>query len=229
MSQAQFNLLPDFKLESLRTSRTRNFVITISFAVAAISLFILLVLAGMVELVQKKQMSDAQKDLNTANSQLGSVSDLNKIVTVQNQLYALSGLHQNKHISSRIFNYLAQLTPTNASIRRLDLDLLQNTMTINGSADSQKTVNTFIDTLKFTTYKVGDNDSPHQAFSSVVETDFSINTGGNVSYALNMQFDPKLFANNLTDSQGRRQTPKLTVPSLTTTRLGDPTSSLFNR
>ncbi len=228
MSHAQFNLLPDVKLESLKTHRARNFVVAISIVVAGVSLFILLLLVGMVEVVQKKQMSDAQKDLNNANSQLGSISDLNKIVTVQNQLYTLSGLHKNKHMASRIFDYLAQLTPTNASIRRLDLDLTQSTLSINGNADSQKTVNTFIDTLKFTTYKAGDTDSPHPAFSSVVETNFAINAS-NVTYSLDMQFDPKLFANNLTDSQGRLQAPKLSVPSLTTTRIGDPTNSLFNR
>lgn len=230
MSRVQFNLLPDVKIDYMRTRRTKNFVIAVSTIVTIASVAILLIMLGTVEVVQKKQMSDAQKKLDNANSQLDKVSDLNKIVTVQNQLHTLVNLHQSKHASSRIFSYLAQLTPSKASISRLSMDMSQNTLSISGNADSQKTVNTFIDTLKYTTYTVGGNDSPHQAFSQVLESSFAINST-DVSYTLDMQFDPKLFANNLTDDQGKTITPKLSVPSLTTTRsiLQDSSNALFQK
>lgn len=230
MSRVQFNLLPDVKIDYLRTRRTKNFVIAVCSIVTIACVAILLILLGTVEVVQKKQMSDAQKRLDTANSQLDKVSDLDNIVTVQNQLHSLASLHQNKHAVSRIFSYLAQLTPANASISRLNLDMSQNLMSISGNADNQKTVNTFIDTLKYTTYKVGDQDSAHQAFSQVLESSFSINTTG-VSYTLDMQFDPKLFANNLLDAQGKQQVPKLSVPTLTTTHsvLQDSSNALFQK
>ncbi|HET9721806.1 MAG TPA: PilN domain-containing protein [Candidatus Saccharimonadales bacterium] len=228
MSRIQFNLLPDVKLEYLQTHRTRNFVLAICGAAVVCSVALLIILLGTVEVVQKKQMNDAQHSLDTANSQLKSVSDLNKIVTVQNQLNTLVGLHQNKQITSRLFGYLVQVTPSNVNINKLDLDITKTSLSISGNADSQKSVNTFIDTLKFTTYSVGGSDSPHPAFTGVVESNFSINSS-DVSYTVDMQFDPKLFANNLLDAQGHAQTPKLSVPNKITTRsaIDDPSNALF--
>ena len=230
MSKVQFNLLPDVKLDYLKTHRTKNTVLTICFIATAASLAILILLLFTVEIVQKKQLHDSQAAFKNANSQLEDISDLNKIVTVQNQLTALSQLHQNKHAVERIFDYVRQLTPSTASINRLNLDLAQNSLSISGNADTQKTVNTFIDTLKFTTYKIGDSDSKSPAFSNVVETSFAINAGS-VSYQLDLSFDPKLFANNLLDSQGKPQKPQLSVPTLTSTRsvIDDPSNALFQK
>jgi Tfp pilus assembly protein PilN len=229
MSRIQFNLLPDVKLEFLRTNRSKNLVLSICIIASVVSVGVLLLLLGTVEIVQKQQMKSSQSELTAANNQLSNVSDLNKIITVQNQLNTLVGLHQKKHAAGRVFDYLKQVTPIKASINKFNLDLTQNTMSISGGADSQKTVNVFIDTLKFTTYKVGDG-SAQPAFSNVVETNLSINAGS-VGYTVDMSFDSKLFASDLLDSQGRPQAPTLSVPSLTTTRsaLDDPSNALFQK
>lgn len=230
MSRVQFNLLPDVKLEYLKTHRTKNLVLTICFIASAVSLAVLLILMFTVLVVQKQQLKSAQNSLTAANSKLSDIEDLNKIVTVQNQLNSLVKLHQSKHATGRIFDFLKQLTPSKASINRLNLDLVQNTLSINGNADSQKTANTFIDTLKYTTFKVGGNDKSQPAFSNVVESSFAINSGS-VSFQLDMSFDPNLFANNLLDGQGKPQKPELSVPTLTTTRsaIDDPSNALFQK
>jgi Tfp pilus assembly protein PilN len=230
MSRIQFNLLPDIKLEYLRTNRTKNLVLSICIIVSVVSLTVLLLLLATVQVVQKQQMNSAQKALDEANDQLNDISDLDRIVTIQNQLKSLVTLHQNKHATERIFDYIKQVTPTKASINKLNLDLGENTMTISGNADSQKTVNIFIDTLKFTTFNLGEEASGLPAFSNVVQTTFAINQGS-VSYQLDMSFDEKLFSNNLLDKDGRPQTPTLSVPTLTTTRsaLDDPSNALFQR
>jgi Tfp pilus assembly protein PilN len=210
MSRIQFNLLPDVKLQYLRTHRTKNFVLSICILASAASLTILVILLFTVLVVQKQQLSSSQKALNSANGQLSDISDLNKIVTVQNQLTSLVQLHQGKHASERIFDYLRQVTPSKASVNRLSLDMTQKTMSITGNADSQKTVNTFIDTLKFTSYKLGDSGNSQPAFSNVIETSFAI---------------------NLLDSSGKPQKPTLSVPTLTTTRsvIDDPSNALFQK
>ena len=139
----------------------------------------------------------------------------------------MSGLHQNKHITSRIFTYLPQVTPANVQISRISLDLGSGVITIDGTADSQISVNTFIDTLKFTNYKVGEQGQETKAFPTVTETSYSINPG-TVNYSLSITFDPTLFANNLLDDQGRPQTPTLVVPKQTTTHATtDAASPLF--
>lgn len=229
MSRAQFNLLPDTKLAAVKSSQSRNLLVSIALVVSAASAAVFLILLGITSIVQKKQLSNADKTIATATAKLQSMSGLDKIITVQNQLGTLVDLHKNKHISSRIFSYLPEVTPTQVSLGHLSMDFKSNVMQIDGTALDQKSVNVFIDTLKFTTYIVNSGDSPKSAFPSVVESSFSIGTK-NVSYSLNVTFDPTLFSNNILDSQGHPKAPSLQVPKLTTTRsiTDDPANNLFN-
>lgn len=216
MSAVQFNLLPDVKLDFVKTQRIRRMVVSTSLVVGSVTLGIFLILLIFVFVVQKQQLNSAGKAVEASSKQLKNIPNVATAVTVNDQLKSLTGLHQNKHMVGRIFTYLAQLTPSNLSIGKLDMDMATNAMSISGNADSQQTVNSFIDTLKATTYKIG-TASAKPAFSSVLESDFSINAG-NVSYKLNLQFDPTLFANNVLDAQGQPQVPQLTVPSQQTTQ-----------
>ncbi len=229
MAKAQFNLLPDSKNERLKVQRSQHAVqgLAIFISAGAAIIFIFFFLATNV--LQKKQLSDSNKDINNLYSQLQNVENLGKVLTVQNQLGSLVDLHRSEHVSSRIFTYMSDLTPVNVSIGRLAVDFKTNSMAIDGTADSQKTVNTFIDTLKFTTFSAGTQTKDQKAFSSVVQSNFSVGAG-NVSYTLSLNFDPLLFSNSILDESGKQVTPTLKVPKLTTTRsvLADPANLLFN-
>lgn len=227
MSWVQFNLLPDSKLEYKRAEHTKKLVFTSAFIASATSLAILLIMLGFVDGIQKKLMNDAAARVDKASSQLQSLK-IDKIITVQSQLKALPGLHQNKHITSRIYTYLPKITPPDVSINKLDMDLTQNTMVLSGTAGSQQSINTFIDTLKFATYTLGSGSVKAPAFQSVVESGFNINPGS-VGYTISMNFDPKLFANNLTDSQGKPVTPQISVDTSSfNSPLKSPSTTLFN-
>ena len=227
MSRVQFNLLPDSKLALNRTQHTKRLVYTISILVSAVSVGILLIMLLLVDVAQKKLMNDAAAKVDTSSQQLQNLK-IDNIITVQSQLQALTGLHQSKNISSRIFSYLPKITPPNVSINKLDLDLSLDTMTISGTADSQKAVNTFVDTLKFTTFKVSSKDAATPAFKSVVETGFNINSGS-VGYTIAVNVNPNLFANNLKDAQGNPASPQISVnSSAASAALKDPSSTLFN-
>lgn len=222
MSGVQFNLLPDVKLDYIKAQRGKNLIFSIAVLVSAAALGIFLVVLVTVEGVQRKQLNHADSVVVTTTQELKSIPGLDQIITVQNQLQTLSSLHHGKHVSTRLFGYLAQTTPTNVSIGSVTVDFVANTLDINGSANNQTSVNTFIDTLKFTTYKIGDQDSARPAFPSVVESSFSI-ANNSVNYSLKVTFDPQLFSNNVP------AVPKLTVPTLTTTRsvTEDPNNALF--
>jgi Tfp pilus assembly protein PilN len=224
----QFNLLPDVKQEYLKTQRTKRTVITAAIVSSSIALFILLFMLTNVYVINKKQLSDADKDIDKYSHQLKTIPDLDKILTVQHQLDSLAGLHQNKHKLSRVYDYLPQVTPIKVHMSQVSIDLVANTMTIQGTADNHKTVNTFIDTLKFTTYKIDGNDAVDdkgvklKAFPSVIESQFGLGEGG-ANYQLTIQFDPTLFSNT--------QNVGLSVPEgLSTTRsvMDDPSKDLFN-
>ena len=228
MSNVQFNLLPDIKMTYVKAQRSKNLVISVAFIVSAVAIGLFVILFFSVNVVQKKMLGDADKDITRLTGDLKKVPFVEQALTTQNQLNSLATLHQNKHLTSRLFTYLPQVTPANVTISSLTIDYTTGSISIEGTADSQVTVNTFIDTLKFTTYKIGDQDSGKKAFPAVTESSFGINAG-NVSYGLTITYDPNLFANNLLDSEGKAQAPTLVVPKLTTTHAatGDPADSLF--
>lgn len=207
----QLNLLPDVKLEYLRSMRQKRLVIGISMLVAVGSLAIVLILVSVVYVFQKKNLNDLDKDIVTYNNTLKKMPDLGKVLTVQNQLNALPGLHQQKPVASRLFGYLTQLTPTNTSISQFDINFADNLMTITGSSDSLDAANTFIDTLKFTSYqKVGDElATPPKAFSNVVLSQFTRSPDA-ANYTITLNFDPNIF-----DSA---TSVRLAVPRIISTR-----------
>jgi len=222
MSTIQFNLLPDVKETYINTQRNRKTVVTICFLTSAISIAIFILVLFSVDGVQKAQLSKANSDINNAQQQLKGINNLPKILTVQNQLQTLSTLHQSKVAASRIFTYMPRLTPASATISSMTLDFSANTLSINGIADSQATINTFIDTLKFAVYQANGDDSQHLAFSNVTLGSFGI-TPGKATFTISATFDPLLFANPL------QQSPILTVKNQVTTRsvLDDP-ATLFS-
>lgn len=205
----QFNLLPDIKIQYLKAKRQKHVVILISIvaSVAMSALFILLLTTVFV--LQKKNISDLNKDIKTSSNKLQGVQDLNKILTVQNQLGALTTLHDKKVVSSRLLDYLTQVTPATASVSKLEVDYSLNTMTIDGNAAALNVVNTYTDTLKFTKYVTGESTDEKNAFSDVVLKSFT-RDAKNTTYSISLKYDPLIFS-------GSKQIT-LKVPKIITTR-----------
>ncbi len=204
----QFNLLPDVKLDFVKARRSKHTAIVIAAAIALTTLIIFVLLFLVVHVVQKKHLNDLNNDIKKYTAQIQKTPDLNKILTVQNQLHSLPGLHDQKPIVSRLPGYIAQVTPAQVSISSLQIDLSAHTITISGTADQLSTINTYVDTLKFTTFANKDGTKHGQAFSNVVLTSFS--KGQQTTYSLTMSYDPTIFDN--------AQEVTLTVPKTITTR-----------
>jgi len=209
----QFNLLPDIKQEYLKAQRQKHLVVFISTiaTIAAVALMIVLILV--VQVWQRKSINDLTGDIKKYSNQLSNTDDLNKILTVQNQLSSLTGLHNKKAVATRLFDYVTKLTPANANVAKLNIDYAKNTITISGTANALSTVNTYVDTLKFTNYKVtsgqGKSNTQKQAFNNVVLTAFG-KTSKDTTYTINAKFDPIIFS--------ELSTVDLVVPQITTTR-----------
>ena len=63
---------------------------------------------------------------------------------------------------------------------------------LQGSTDTLESINKFVDTLKFTTFKADDSETAKQVFTSVVLTSFSRDKAG-ASYSVNFSYDPVIF------------------------------------
>ena len=190
----QFNLLPDVKQQYIRAQSVKRLVSSISFLASIAALAVFLLVLSSVYIVQKKSISDLNKDIQTNSSVLRNTPNITSILTVQGQLNTLSSLHQQEPAASRIFSFLSQLTPTQATISDLRVDYTSNAMTISGNAPGLDVVNTFVDGLKFTTYTVQGEASSQSAFSTVVLASFSRNSTS-ATYSITLNFDPAIFDN----------------------------------
>lgn len=187
----QFNLLPAVKLEFVKAQRTKRLAMLFSTLVAAGSVVVLAVLFVGVQIVQKKHSRDLSADIKAESSKLESVEDLNKILTIQNQLNSLTSLHDQKPVATRLFEYIKQLTPASVNIAKLSVDFDAHTMSFNGSADTLGNINKFVDTLKFTSYKTQDAET--NAFSEVVLESFGKDDNDS-RYEITLKFDPSIFS-----------------------------------
>lgn len=198
----QFNLLPNVKLEYVKTQNTKRLLTVVSFFVSLGGIALLLLSLFTVDVVQKKSLNDLNGDITKYSNQLRSVDDLDKILTVQNQLSTLTSLHDQKPVASRLFGYISQVTPSLGSLNQLSVDFTASTMSIGGTAPSLDVVSTFTDTLKATNFTVDGSASKH-AFTDVVLSSFGRTQSG-ATFTITCTFDPAIFntANNV----------KLTVP-----------------
>lgn len=188
----QFNLLPDVKLQYVKTQRTKQLLVSASVLASAAALGILLLAMLTVYGVQKKTLHDLNGDIKKYSTQLKSVKDLDKILTVQNQLSTLTSLHDQKPVTSRLFGYITQMTPSKASLNKLTLDFSANTLSVGGSSDSFDTVSKYTDTLKSTKYSVEGSDATTKAFSDVVLSSFTKDDKG-ATFTITATFDPVIF------------------------------------
>lgn len=223
----QFNLLPDIKLEYIKAKRTKRAVILISAAVAGSALTLFVVFFLIVNVAQKQHLGNLQSDIDDHKKTLQGKQNLSEILTIQNQLNSLPALHEQKPVATRVYTYIQQVTPQKASISALTVSFAEGTMKIEGGADSLVTVNTFVDTLKFTTFNAQPTEgsdgqsSTGSAFTEVVLTDFGLKTGLDsntanalpASYIITLKFDPVIF--NVTNNTSLVTNPQVTTRSET--------------
>lgn len=213
----QFNLLPDVKLEYIRAAKFKRLVISISALVSAVVVVVVGILSVSVLGLQRQHIRNLDSDIQKYRGELENTEDLSKVLTIQNQLSQLPGLHDQKPAVSRLYGYITQLTPAEISYSKLDLSFTDQRIEINGKADTISSVNKFVDTLKFTKFVEivdGESGAESMAFSEVVLQSFA--RVEDVSYKVTLKFNPVIFDNT--------KTIELVVPQMTSTRseLGKP-------
>ena len=132
----EINLLPDVKRELLKTRAMRNRVISISFLVGGASIAAVVVLALILgsQIAAEAVQNGVIKD---KNDKLMAVEDLNKVVTIQNQLTKINEQHSRKKINSRIFDVVTAVNPVapnNVSFSDIKVNPGSKTITLEGSA-----------------------------------------------------------------------------------------------
>lgn len=203
----QFNLLPDVKLQFIKAQRIKRSIITISILLSAAALGLLVLMFFVVNIIQKTHLNNLNENIESISSEIQSNEDVNKILTIQNQLNNLPAVHEDKPSLSKLREYLIAIRPGEkvnedaqkavVSFSNIEMDLSEKTMIISGRADSFRWVNELVDTLKFTKYSV-DGQEVGDAFTDVVLSDFEANEVDEegdklASFEISMSFADDLF------------------------------------
>jgi hypothetical protein len=223
----QLNLLPDIKLEYIKAQKMRRLVTLISIIVGSAAIVIFVILIGF-GIAQKKHISDINSDVSRETNTLQSKPGINQELTVQSQLGSINTLHSQEPAVARLFSsYLDEVTPEPVSLSDLSVDFGQGTINITGAADTLATVNEYVDTLKYTTFTVGNSKtSQGAAFTNVVLSSFGFDSSASnkaqaASFTITLGYTPEIF--DIT------QNVTLSVPAITVTRsqVSEP-GNLFN-
>jgi len=217
------NLLPDIKKEHVKAQRFKRLIMLTSLAVSAVCILLVVLLFMLVNVAQRYHINRLTDDIEEHTQSLQEIKDLDKILTIQNQLNMLPQLHDQKPIVSRLFQYLTVITPVEISLGQLRVGLTEggNNIAFTGTGTDYRAVNKFVDTLKnaeFTYKEVVDGQAVAQpakkVFSSVVVESVGTNPNrpdGGVGFSIKAVFDLLILDNT-------KEEVTVTVPNITSTQ-----------
>lgn len=215
----QLNLLPDVKKEYLRAQSARRKTIALSILVTIIAAGLTAVVAIYVYAVQNGIMYLQTQDIKGKASQLSSVKDIDKYLTIQNQLSQLSDLHGNKNNFSRLLDFLPRLNPAppqNIVLNNLEVSTVDTTITFKGRVNDYGALSTFKDTLSNATftYQTGEENHDATKLFSDVKIDSAVYektaTSAGVTFSVIATYDPAVF-------EQKNLSVQVTVPNKETT------------
>lgn len=232
MYGVQLNLLPDVKKEYLQSQRSKNTVISICILTTIGAIGLAAIFFLLVYLVQPGLIGATQGQIDAKTKQLKAVPDIDKYLTVQNQLKSLPDLHNNKVLYSRLFSYLKTLNPAppnNVRLASLQVDEENKEISITGASDNFQAFTVFQDTLKNATlsYKVdGQDQKPALLFDSssivVDQQDLTRSEGKqSLSFTMRVKYNEVAFSPSNTD-------PVVNVPKKETTQSAVNAPKLFD-
>lgn len=167
----EINLVPDVKQELLKAQRVRASVISVAILVGIIAVGVVVALAMWVFAVQTARDVIADNTIKSESQKLSAVEDVSHTLTIQNQLNKLVGMHDSKHIDSRIFDILTTINPpapNNVAITKLTLDSADSTIKIEAQAvNGYPALEVFKKTINATKFEyTKDNETKSVALAS---------------------------------------------------------------
>ncbi len=200
----EINLIPDIKQELIRAKRVRNMVVSGAILVGAVSIGIVILLAVYAYAVQPLLGVVADKSIDDNSKKLQAVPDLANMLTIQSQLASISEKHNDKTISSRLFEVLSAVNPAapnNVVFTRVQLDADENIIRIDAQARSGYSAAEALEkTIRATSFTYQSNSETHKELiaDTVVQSNQSFGedvTGAKVlRFSLDVTYNDALFA-----------------------------------
>lgn len=195
----ELNLLPDVKKEFLNAQRARRRTIALAILITIIAAAATVLFAFYVYGVQSVVLFAQTDDIKKKAAEVKGIEDINKYLTIQNQLANLSQLHDGKVNLSRLMDFLPTLNPAppkNVTLSNVDVSTANKTITLKGSVKDYAALTTFKDTLVNSEYSYGSgNDATTSKLFSEVAIDSAAyeTSGGTVSFSVVATYDENAF------------------------------------
>jgi hypothetical protein len=184
----ELNLLPDVKKEFLKAQRTRNNVISGAIILTIAAAVITAILASTVYIGQNAVIALQTKSVKEKNDKLKSQPEIEKYLTVQNQLKNIDTLHNGKYLYSRALTYLQALnpsTPNNVVLSSVSLKKEDKSLELEGSVRNFEALTIFKTTLQTAKLKYQTANSSDQQetvlFNTVTLADAGIRSSDKTS------------------------------------------------
>ena len=229
----KLNLLPEIKREYLRAKQVERRVVGIAILSMVVAGGLVVVgtlwVYGAQEVYKKLLTDEITKNLTT----LKSTKDIDKYVTIQNQLASLDGLHDKKTITSRLFDIVPRLNPkapNSVKLTSINVDTIGTTIVFEGETTSFTGLQTFRDTLENAKFSyrqdAEDKLTEDKLFSGTVINSQSLATRQEtnqtyVSFKVTATYNPTIFGANLKDFS-------VIVPTKETTQSKQDTPDVFS-
>jgi len=199
----ELNLLPDVKKEYLRAQKTRNAVISGAILTTIAAGVITVILATTVYVGQNAVISLQKKSIQDKHSKLAAQPEIEKYLTVQNQLKNIDSLHDGKYLYSRAFSYLQSLnpaSPNNVALSTVSLTKETKTIELEGTARNFEALSVYKMTLETAQLKYasdgadGEQNIPMFDSVSLVEAGLKNIDGKNlVSFRMQITYPDTIF------------------------------------
>ena len=228
----EINLIPSVKRELLKTRAARNRVISLSFLIGggAIAAVVALSIIFVGQIAAEAVQDGAIKD---KNDKLTSITDINKVVTIQNQLSKISDQHAAKKINSRVFDVVSAVNPpdpNNVQFSVIKIEPETKTIKLEGTASNgYEALETLKKTILNTKIKTSDSEETKEVSLTEAIVDGNTSFGENaegakvLQFSFSFEYPDELFAVSRGTVTVLTPTSKIDV---TDSRLGVP-SSLF--
>jgi len=212
----ELNLLPDVKKEFLHAERARRRTIALAILITIIAAGATVLFAFYVYGVQSVILYTQTEDIKRKASQLSGIQDIDKYITIQNQLANLSKLHEDKVNLSRLLTFLPTLNPAppkNVTLTNLDVSTEDKTITFKGTVKDYAALTTFKDTLINTEFSVGGSDEQEakKLFSEVTVESAALEADTGVTFSIVTTYDEEAFLQ-------RNAVTGVKVPNIETTQ-----------
>lgn len=136
----QVNLVPDVKLELIRAQRHRNMIISIAIITMIASAGVVALLGTFIG-YQAVRENWLTSDIKKKDQEFRNKPDIDKTVTIQNQLASIQATHEQKAMTSRIFDLLVEASATgtdnSVTYNMFNIDTTEKTISLVAQTDKR--------------------------------------------------------------------------------------------